>query len=37
MGLEQGPKPPTPCPVCKGSGKKDGHICPECNGSGVRK
>jgi len=37
MGLEQGPKPPTLCPVCKGKGTKDGKPCPECNGSGVRK
>lgn len=37
MGLESGPKPPVKCPVCNGTGKKDGHVCPECNGSGVRR
>jgi len=37
MGIEQGPKPPTICPVCKGTGKKDGRSCPECNGTGRRR
>jgi len=37
MGIEQGPKPPTTCPVCKGTGKRDGRSCPECNGTGRRR
>jgi len=37
MGIEQGPKPPTVCPICKGSGKRSGRTCPECNGSGRRR
>ena len=37
MGLEQGPsRPGTTCPVCKGTGKVEGHKCPECNGSGKK-
>lgn len=33
MGFETGPKTPTKCPICKGTGKP----CGECGGSGVRK
>jgi RecJ-like exonuclease len=38
MSIEQGPKSPTICPICKGAGKdKDGRACQECNGSGRRR
>ena len=39
FGFERGPEAPEkhekPCPVCGGTGEKDGETCPSCQGSGL--